>query len=281
MSETTLPHAPVHVPWVDRILGVLDHMHAHLDSDIDPVVLARQAGFSPHHFHRVFRGMTGESVMGHVRRLRLERAALQLKHGDAPVTAVALASGYGSHEAFTRAFRERFGVAPRDFRAQAGEADDVVVTLRREPLRRCIAVRHIGPYEEVGRAWEALFAYVGPAGLVRGVPRTLALVHDDPDITAPAQCRYDAALVLEPTVAVPAALPSGMTVRELPDGQWATTIHTGPFETIQRTYDALLGRALARRGVELVDEPTVEVTLDDPRTTPPAALRTEIQIRLA
>ena len=281
MSETTRPAGPVHVPWVDRILAVLDRVHARLDAEIDPVALAREAGFSPHHFHRVFRGMTGESVMGHVRRLRLERAALQLKHGDAPVTAVALASGYGSHEAFTRAFRERFGVAPRDYRAQAGDADEVEVTLRREPLRRCIAVRHIGPYAEVGRAWEALFAYVGPAGLVHGVPRTLALVHDDPDITAPAQCRCDAALVLEPTVAVPAVLPSGVVVRELAGGQWASTIHTGPFETIQRTYDAMLGRALARRGVDLADEPTVEVTLDDPRTTPPAALRTESQVRLA
>jgi AraC family transcriptional regulator len=278
------PPAPVHVPWVDRILAVLDHVHAHLDADLEPLDLARRAGFSPHHFHRVFRGMTGESVMGHVRRLRLERAAMRLKHGDAPVTQVALDSGYGSHEAFTRAFRDHFGVAPRDFRGDATDATTAVaVTIRSEPARRCLTVRHVGPYDGVGAAWEALFAYAFPAGLVRGVPRTLGLVHDDPEITPPAKCRYEAALVLESDAPTPDArtLPSGFALRELAGGRWATLVHVGPFETIQASYDALLGRALPRRGVELADEPTVEVPLNDPRTTPPAELRTEIQVRLA
>ncbi|MEL6185057.1 MAG: helix-turn-helix transcriptional regulator, partial [Myxococcota bacterium] len=98
-------------PWADRVLDVLDEIHARLDDDtLEPAQLADHAGFSRHHFHRVFRGMTGESVMGLVRRLRMERAAQRLRFGDAPVTDVALASGYGSHEAFTRAFRDRFGV---------------------------------------------------------------------------------------------------------------------------------------------------------------------------
>jgi hypothetical protein len=51
--------------------------------------------------------------------------------------------------------------------------------------------------------------------------------------------------------------------------------------TIQSTYDARLGQALPRRGIELADGPTVEVTLDDPRTTPPPMLHTDIRVRLA
>ena len=278
--------SPAHIPWVERILATLGHVAAHLDDDLDPRDLARRAGFSPHHFHRVFRGMTGESVMGHVRRLRLERAAMRLKHGEAPVTAVALSSGYGSHEAFTRAFRDRFGVAPRDFRdAARGESatDDAAVTIRSIEARRCLAVRHVGPYDGVGAAWDALLGHAYAHGLVAGAPRTLGLVHDDPDITDAAHCRYEAALVLEPGVPVPdaATLPEGFVLRTVPAGRWATLVHVGPFDTMQASYDALLGRALPRRGIELADEPTVEVTLDDPRTTPPERLRTEIQVRLA
>ena len=74
-----------------RIQRVLGHLQTHLDEALVPADLAQIACFSPHHFHRIFRGMVGESVMQHVRRLRLERAALRLKHGDRSVTAIAFA----------------------------------------------------------------------------------------------------------------------------------------------------------------------------------------------
>ena len=99
--------------WTERILRAADFVHSHLDEDLAAEKLAVIAGFSLHHFHRVFRGMTGESVMAFVRRLRLERAAGLLGRGRAPVTEIALASGYGSHEAFTRAFHARLVAAER------------------------------------------------------------------------------------------------------------------------------------------------------------------------
>ena len=87
----------------ERILRTLAHIQAHLDDALDLDGLARVACFSPYHFHRVFRGLVGEPVQEHVRRLRLERAAQRLKLQDEAVTSVALNAGYESHEAFTRA----------------------------------------------------------------------------------------------------------------------------------------------------------------------------------
>ena len=75
--------------YAERMLRVLSHIQTHLDEAMSPVDLAGLACFSPHHFHRIFRGMTGESVMGYVRRLRLERAAWRLKFTDLPVTRLA------------------------------------------------------------------------------------------------------------------------------------------------------------------------------------------------
>ncbi len=272
---------PRHIPWVERMLRTLDHIHTHLDADVNPAELARLAGFSPHHFHRVFRGMVGESVMGYVRRLRLERAALRLKHGEASVSAVAIDSGYGSHEAFTRAFRERFGIVPSAFR-DTGIASEPPIRLLREPERQLLAARHIGAYEGVGAAWETLIGVAGRLGWLATPPTTMGLVYDDPDITEAAQCRYEAAIVVpdgQPAV-VPEWAPPTMIVRTLPAGTWACLVHVGGYDSIQSTYDALLGQALPRRGIELADEPTVEVTLDDPRTTPPDRLRTDIRVRL-
>jgi AraC family transcriptional regulator len=101
----------VNISWADRVLLTLQHIQANLDVELSPELLANMAGFSPHHFHRIFKGMMGESVMEYVRRLRWERAAFLLKHGQGEVLSVALTAGYASHEAFTRAFKSHFSAA--------------------------------------------------------------------------------------------------------------------------------------------------------------------------
>src|SRR5213080_552501 len=103
--------------YKERVLRTLVYIQNHLDEVITLDDLAAVAHFSPYHFHRIFRGMVGESVMEHVRRLRLERAAHRLKFGDQPVTRLAFDAGYETHEAFTRAFAAAFGQAPSQFRA--------------------------------------------------------------------------------------------------------------------------------------------------------------------
>jgi len=68
--------------WNDhkgRILRVLTHIQEHLDEPLDLEALARVACFSSFHFHRIFAAMTGETLADHVRRLRLERAAMELR----------------------------------------------------------------------------------------------------------------------------------------------------------------------------------------------------------
>src|SRR5438034_5945551 len=117
--------------------------------------------------------------MEHVRRLRLERAAHQLKFNDEPITHIAFDAGYETHEAFSRAFRAMFDESPshfrethkampfrrvpsevhfapdgkvEDFRAsQAGESMEV--RLERVAPLRVAFTRHVGPYSEVGTAW--------------------------------------------------------------------------------------------------------------------------------
>jgi AraC family transcriptional regulator len=87
-----------------------------LDEALELESLARGAALSPFHFHRVFRGMIGETPLELHRRLRLERAAWRLLDGDDPITAIAFDAGYETHETFTRSFRTRYGCSPSEFR---------------------------------------------------------------------------------------------------------------------------------------------------------------------
>src|ERR1017187_9684083 len=105
--------------YQERILRVLVYIQTHLDDPLTLDDLAGVACFSPYHFHRIFRGLVGEPVAEHLRRLRLERAAGRLKFTDRQVIDIALDAGYDSHEAFTRAFRANFGRPPSIYRAEA------------------------------------------------------------------------------------------------------------------------------------------------------------------
>src|SRR5258707_2733425 len=88
-----------------------------LASDLSLDGLARLGGVSRFYLSRAFGLATGYSVMRYVRGRRLTEAARALA-ADAPdILAVALDAGYGSHEAFTRAFRDHFGVTPEAVRA--------------------------------------------------------------------------------------------------------------------------------------------------------------------
>ena len=78
--------------------------------------LARRAYLSRFHFDRVVSAAAGEPPGAFRRRLLLERAAYRLLTGPATVLDVAVEAGYGSHEAFTRAFTRAFGTTPRDWR---------------------------------------------------------------------------------------------------------------------------------------------------------------------
>jgi AraC family transcriptional regulator len=81
--------------------------------------IAGVAGVSRYHLSRTFSLSTGQSVMGYVRGRRLSQGARRLAGGAADILAVAMDCGYGSHEAFSRAFRDQFGLTPETVRAQA------------------------------------------------------------------------------------------------------------------------------------------------------------------
>ena len=109
-----------HSFYTDAVQRVIEHVVSHLGEALALETLAEQACLSPFHFHRVFRGMVGETPLELVPRLRLERAAWRLLHTDAPVTAIAFDAGYETHEAFTRAFRASYADSPSGFRRRTG-----------------------------------------------------------------------------------------------------------------------------------------------------------------
>ena len=115
-SRDMLNEAQILQDQVDCLEDVMRYIRAHISESLDRERLAEVAGFSVPHFHRVFTAHMGESAIGYVRRLRLERAARKLRMGAVDITEVALAAGYDTHAAFSKAFKQQFGLSPSEFR---------------------------------------------------------------------------------------------------------------------------------------------------------------------
>src|SRR6201990_2117245 len=92
-------------------------IESHLAGALTLDGVAAIAGVSRFHMVRAFAAATGLSVMRYVRARRLSEAARALAGGAPDILNLALEADYGSHEAFTRAFRDHFGVTPEAVRA--------------------------------------------------------------------------------------------------------------------------------------------------------------------
>lgn len=274
--------------YADRLERVFRWLADHLDDTLDLTRLAEVACLSPYHFHRVYRAMQGETAADTVRRLRLHRAAVDLITGELPVARVARRAGYGSQEAFTRAFKAAYGVPPARYRASfvpiqtADKQEDAMETttleaaIRHTSPIRVAALPHHGPYMNIGSTFERLLALAGGQGLLGSGIRTFGIYYDDPSVTPASALRADAC------VAIPdGCVPSGeLQVREIRGGRYAVVLYVGPYAELERPYRWLYGTWLAQSGEVPDNAPTVEEYLNDARAVQPTELQTEIWLPL-
>ncbi|MFV2195984.1 helix-turn-helix domain-containing protein [Nocardiopsis sp. LOL_012] len=260
-------------------------------------------GLSPSRAQRVITALTGESPKSLQRRTRLDLGAMLLIASEARVIDVALASGFDSHEGFTRAFRQRFGRSPTEWRHERrslsmNEADAVVSTSRCVRLYRRsitrkdpamsydIETRAVDPvpvlYQArkvdrdelgavLGEVLPVVFEYAVKAGLApAGHPyvRHVGM--------SPAYLSIEAGVPLVEGAPDEPPAESGIVRGELPGGTVAATVHQGPYEGLGDAY-AALERWISGTGAEPTGAPW-ELYLTDPGEVPdPAQWLTEVK----
>ena len=100
-----------------RMQRVLDYIDQHLDENLGLEALSGVAAFSKHHFHRQFTAIFGITAHRYVQLVRMKRASYQLAFCDGDtITDISMDAGYEAPEAFARAFRQRLGQPPMEFR---------------------------------------------------------------------------------------------------------------------------------------------------------------------
>ena len=100
-----------------RVHKAIDFLDANLTREVTLDELATVACFSKFHFHRIFKHITGETVGQYVLRLRLQRAASELRFNRSmTVTEIAYDCGFAESSVLSRSFRQHYGTSPSEWR---------------------------------------------------------------------------------------------------------------------------------------------------------------------
>lgn len=273
--------------YQERLERVRAHIRANLDGPLNLDDLADIACLSRFHWHRTYRGLTGETVWQTVRRMRLHRAAAELANGTSAIEEIAARSGYTNSRAFSQAFKADYGLPPIRYRAEGGhrrydnpqwQESDIMYDVRIENMdsQTLAGFAHVGPYIEIGKAFEKFFAELAGQGAQDQAVAIAAAYFSDPDITAPADCKSLAGMILKPG----GVAPEGFESFEVPAGRHAILLHKGPYAELSKAYQWFYGAWLAESGEAVAAAPAVERYLNSVMNTVPSDLLTEIYMPL-
>ncbi|KUO09713.1 AraC family transcriptional regulator [Streptomyces sp. DSM 15324] len=232
---------------LERLNQAMEDIEGRLDGQVDVTELARVAATSEYHLRRMFSALAGMPLSEYVRRRRLTVAGAEVLAGRESLLEIAVRYGYGSGEAFARAFRAMHGVGPGEAR-RTGAA---LVSQPRLSFRLTVEGNSSMRYRVVDRPD---FTVVGPRArvplvhrgpnqaiidFVRGIgrrrleqleklsdqePRGIVAVCDDLDPSRAEGTELD----YYQGVITSAAAPEGASVLAVPAGTWAVFTASGP-----------------------------------------------------
>jgi AraC family transcriptional regulator len=233
--------------YIARINRVIDHIENHIDEPLPLERLAAVACFSPFHFHRIFRALIGETLSRFIQRVRVEKAARQLRdHPHKTVTAIALDCGFSGSAAFARAFKEAFRMSASAWR------------LGRREGRRQIGQTKSKHGETLGKPSEDGGFSGGYNGLQHKLLKWRIVMQPNPDIA--------------------------VEVKVLPERTLAYVRHLGPYRGNPALFESLIGRLMLWAGPRnLCRFPETKVIIvyhDDPKITAPDRLRVSVGINV-
>lgn len=241
-------------------------IESHSGEELSLGDVAGAAGVSAFHLARLFRAATGWSVARYIRVRRLSQAAAELAAGAPEILPLALSSGYNSHEAFTRAFRDAFGLPPEDVRKR-GHLDGLAILAPMRVMEEPVAQQPVLRTEIIGplllTGIEASYLSSDSAGIPSqwqrlhteqslGVERTTYGVCSATD----SEGRFDYLAGYE--VEHFGQAPSGYRRLRLPRQRYLVGRHEGHIGSIPQTWRALLGEWLPAAGFTPVDAPDFE-----------------------
>ncbi|MGJ8551298.1 AraC family transcriptional regulator [Winogradskyella wichelsiae] len=224
----TITDKEIQADYKNRINRVFEFIDQNLDSDLSLNTIAEIAFFSPFHFHRIFKFITGETLNEYVNRQKIEKSTLDLLHKNITTTEIAHKYGFSDNSSFSRAFKKYFGISPTEFKQQNPNRHskirqleskngqdypdyeryiciinnlkkwikmNVNIEIKEMPKMDLAYVSSIGP-QNLESAYQKLMKWATPQGLMNEQTKMVTIYHDSFKVTEANKVRMSASILL-------------------------------------------------------------------------------------
>lgn len=219
----------LHIDYSRRINRVFQYIDEHLDDDLSLKTISEIAFFSPFHFHRVFKYVTGETLNEFVTRRRIEKAALDILLTNLSATEIAHKYGFSSNSSLSKTFKKYFGSSPTEFKKQNPHRYSKIrqleskngqgyphyekyiciindlkkwttmnakIEIKELPQMNLAYVSSLG-LQNLDPAFGKIIQWATPKGLMNNETKMVTIYHDSFKVTEPNKVRMSAAMIID------------------------------------------------------------------------------------
>jgi len=193
--------------------AILNYIYTHIDTDINVDELSYNLDISKFHMHRIFKEAFGKNIYENIKDIRLQKASnLLITNLHSSISDIANQCGYSSQSSFTRVFKERFNMTPKEWKngkykdfsqeiisqssvtlLSTANFDSIEPSIVEMPVIESYYIRHSGYDQSIKKTWQKLYTWVLNNKLKDYTQ--IALYHNNPTITPLLSCQYIACIV--------------------------------------------------------------------------------------
>lgn len=194
---------------------IMFYIYTHIDTDINIDELCYNLEISKFYMHRIFKDAFGKNIYETIKSIRLQKASnLLLTNKYSTISQIGNSCGYSSHSSFIRAFRDRFGLSPKEwknggykeyykkiisdsehpaFYSSDPDFSNLEPVIVSQPDMKAYYIRHQGYNRSMKKTWQKVYTWVLNHELKEFTQ--IGLYHDNPSITPHNSCQYIACIV--------------------------------------------------------------------------------------
>ncbi len=251
---------------------IIYYIYKYIDTHINLDELSEDLGVSKFHMHRIFKNEFGKNVYESIKSIRLQKASsLLLTNKNSTITQIAKMCGYSSQTSFSKVFKEKFLMTPKEWRSggynsyadtiltksesasnSTADFSSLVPTILKMPQMRAYYIRHQGYDRSIKETWQKLQTWT----LCNNVAEftQIGLHHDNPTIIPLNECQYIACVVLEKEMKN-ATLPTLL----IPDGVYAKFDFSGKYGDVLKFMNWVYFEWLIKSGYETTTNPSYAI----------------------
>ncbi len=250
------PRLPeLNLVYESRINKAIDFIRKNLNKNLALAEVAKVASFSEFHFHRIFADLVGETLFDYVWRLRAEKAVNMLHSHDTPIQEIAYQCGFSNQSNLAKALKKRYKMSPTQIRqhpelVQLGKTNEVKIVpgyhellkvldfnirFQAFPERRIAYIRGITKGSDslaIMLLWLRVTRWARRHHLYDQGAQNIGMMLDNPTLTAPHRCQYDAGVIIPNDFTLVGPVSEGW----IPEGDYLVYEFEGTPQTLEELF---------------------------------------------